>query len=424
MSRKSTALLLALMAPALLLTLAATEVASTQAFVPIGVTWNSNSVPYFINPNFIDPGVGGPATQVTTLRAAADEWANTGQSNFQFSYQGTSNTTQQAADGHNVLFYSHTDGQGALAQTFFWFQGPTLTNFDIKFYDRAGILNFAFSNTPTSNQFDLQAVATHEFGHALGLDHTPITAAVMFASITAGDTSKRHLHPDDIAGVQSLYGALPQPQVTAVTPAAGWIDGGYPASISGFNLPANGVSVTVGGIPATGVSVTSPTNINFVMPASQMPGQVPVVVSVGGANLPVPGGYFYRSARLLGPPALGSPMTIQCRIPAAPNTFFQGMLSLGTAGIPLASFGAPTDPRVIPLTNDWLLQLSFNGGGGLTTGLQGMTDWVGTKSFTVTIPSLPMLSGMTFYACYATGNTGNSLSGVSFIGNAVPITLP
>ena len=56
--------------------------------------------------------------------------------------------------------------------------------------------------------------------------------------------------------------------------------------------------------------------------------------------------------------------------------------------------------------------------------MEHLHNGVGTKSFTVTIPALPTLSGMTFYAGYATGNTGNSMSGVSYIGNAVPITLP
>ncbi len=40
--------------------------------------------------------------------------------------------------------------------------------------------------SPTSSQFDLQTVATHEFGHLLGLDHSNIAHAVMYPY---GDTS-------------------------------------------------------------------------------------------------------------------------------------------------------------------------------------------------------------------------------------------
>jgi hypothetical protein len=246
----------------------------------------------------------------------------------------------------------------------------------------------------------------------------------MFASIGAGDTSRRSLHSDDIAGVQFLYGVAAPPSVTSIAPSAGWIDGGYPATITGSGFPTSGVSVIVGGFLATGVVVNSSTSITFNMPPSQVPGEVPVLVQFASQNLLVPNGFFYRSARLLGAPGFGGAMPIQCRIPAAPNTFFQGLLSLGTAGIPLSQFGAPSDTRIIPLTNDWLLQLVFNGGGGLTSGIQGLTDWVGNKTFTVTIPYVPSLSGLTFYACYATGNTGSSLSGISYIGNPVAITLP
>lgn len=415
--------LLLLLVPACFLALTASEVA-VLSYVPTGQTWPGNSTPYFINPNFIDPGVGPPATQVAVLQAAANEWAVSGQSNFSFSYQGTSTTATTAADGHNVLFYSHTDGQGALAQCFYWFTGSTLTDFDIKFYDRAGAFNFSFSNNPTPTQFDLQAVATHEFGHALGLDHTPINAAVMFASISGGDTSKRHLHADDIAGVQALYGVVPQPAPSGISPSSGWIDGGYVLTISGANFPANGVSVNVGNAPAQNVQVVSPTTITCTAPGGTVPGQTPVQVLVGSTAYPVPGGFFYNSARLVGAPAFNAHMPIQCRIPAAPNTFFQGLLSLGTAGIPLALYGDPGDPRVVPLSQDWLLDICFLGGASIGFNLQGTTDWMGTKTFTVYVPDVPGLSGLTFYACYATGNTGNSQSGVSHIGNAVPITLP
>lgn len=54
------------------------------------------------------------------------------------------------------------------------------------------------------NSFDIETVALHEIGHILGLAHSDVPDAVMFASVGANRT-KRDLTADDIAGVQGLY---------------------------------------------------------------------------------------------------------------------------------------------------------------------------------------------------------------------------
>jgi hypothetical protein len=57
--------------------------------------------------------------------------------------------------------------------------------------------------------FDLGRVALHEIGHSLGLDHSDTVAAVMWPFM-GSEQINMGLHPDDIAGVRSLYAAVPE----------------------------------------------------------------------------------------------------------------------------------------------------------------------------------------------------------------------
>lgn len=54
--------------------------------------------------------------------------------------------------------------------------------------------------------WDIQGVTTHEFGHALGLDHSSDPEATMFMTSPDKGLSFRSIEADDIAGVQFLYG--------------------------------------------------------------------------------------------------------------------------------------------------------------------------------------------------------------------------
>ncbi len=62
-------------------------------------------------------------------------------------------------------------------------------------------------STDGSVGMDVQNVVAHEAGHALGMGHSiQVEEATMYPRTKEGETSKRDLHPDDMAGIQVLYG--------------------------------------------------------------------------------------------------------------------------------------------------------------------------------------------------------------------------
>jgi hypothetical protein len=59
-----------------------------------------------------------------------------------------------------------------------------------------------------NNNYDLETVALHEIGHALGMGHSQTAAAEMYASY---NEMKQTLNSDDVRGIQSIYGPAPSP---------------------------------------------------------------------------------------------------------------------------------------------------------------------------------------------------------------------
>jgi len=54
---------------------------------------------------------------------------------------------------------------------------------------------------------DVRNTLVHEIGHLIGLDHSTVPAATMYASAPPGETQKRSLHEDDIAALCDIYPA-------------------------------------------------------------------------------------------------------------------------------------------------------------------------------------------------------------------------
>nr|XP_023700744.1 collagenase 3-like [Paramormyrops kingsleyae] len=98
---------------------------------------------------------------------------------------------------------------------FYPFDGPlgTLAHAFSPGEDTGGDTHFDEDEEWTLSQtgINLFLVAAHEFGHALGLDHSKDKSALMFPTYQYVDTKDYQLPSDDRAGIQALYGVRKPP---------------------------------------------------------------------------------------------------------------------------------------------------------------------------------------------------------------------
>lgn len=191
---------------------------SALGFALEGPKWPNGTIPMVIQvgtPNFILPD--GFTDWNADAENALAEW-NEQMAGVQFTWTegdpgaAASNTNH---DGQNSVFFSNTvfgggfGGKETLAVTVFRNTGNVMIEADVIFNTAVGFS----SGVNVGPGKDFHRVALHEFGHVLGLDHPDEAQprqnqpAIMDSTVS----SLNHLTDDDVAGVQSLYGAPTNP---------------------------------------------------------------------------------------------------------------------------------------------------------------------------------------------------------------------
>lgn len=175
----------------------------SAAYVMSGFKWMGGSASWDYNASGEPSSVAGGAYQA--MQAAAATWGQQGVT-FQFTGGGATGAGTGACgggtDGQNTVGWGAQSGS-VLAVTCSWFSNSgnpkPAVEFDMQFDPD---WNWTLGS-PTS--VDLQSVALHEFGHALGLNHSGDGSAVMYASYSSG-SQKRTPTADDVAGLAAIYG--------------------------------------------------------------------------------------------------------------------------------------------------------------------------------------------------------------------------
>lgn len=202
---------------AVLILTALSTVLSDQpiAYVLNGQVWVPPTMAYTVNPSNQDL----PASAIPpALAAGADAWRLQSSASFSFTYAGESTQTTTTNDGVNLVLFRNASSGSAIATTYWWSSGNRILDADIVFWD--GAYRFFTGSSGCSAGFYVEDVATHEFGHALGLGHSQTPTATMYATTSSCNANNRTLDADDIAGVRALYppsGSAPPRPPTGVT---------------------------------------------------------------------------------------------------------------------------------------------------------------------------------------------------------------
>jgi hypothetical protein len=199
--------------------------APAYAYIASGFKWKTFGEPYVVDPTVANWGGTPNDTYVRSVFAdAISQWedAANGTLGDAVSVQVFGNETPGTVDrskiGHttngvNEICFEDINQSGVIAVTFVWgtMGGPSgkreIKEFD-QIYDDDG--DWTWGDVVASGNdtyMDLANIATHELGHAFGMDHpsSKYPLETMYAYATEGETIKRDLHAGDIAGINLLY---------------------------------------------------------------------------------------------------------------------------------------------------------------------------------------------------------------------------
>jgi hypothetical protein len=284
--------------------------AKTEAFATLGFALPTTQRDFRVFNNFTDPEANNNAVAdtnfpgytgaVMALWKGCIEWGSvlhgngngdphqpaglgSGGANFDANFQALA--TGIGGTNDNIMSELAGSNGGVLAFT----EAPGSTGWRIRFYS-----GWIWQDGPgtsiggAGSNFDLQSVTCHEYGHALGMDHSAVGGTTMAPAIAAGTVAQRSIAADDIAGIQSIYlvAAATKPRITGVSIGVGTV------TLTGTNFGATGNQVwftqaTAGGtgvaVMATNVSSTGGgTSITCTVPANAGPGDVMVKLSTAG----------------------------------------------------------------------------------------------------------------------------------------------
>jgi hypothetical protein len=214
-------------APIAVVALLLTVPSAVAAYLKIGVQvgqnvvalrWKSFPVRYMVTDRSV-AGVTASELQ-TALGASFDAWTTVPNVAMSTQFVGLTSIDPSTDSGQTVLgFEAHPEQDRVLGATSWEFDASGNPIASHIYFNT--IFPWSVAAAGEAGRFDVRSIATHEIGHLFGLSHSAIgettqvtggrsvqgKAAVMFPiAYPPRNILDRELKPDDIAGIQDLYG--------------------------------------------------------------------------------------------------------------------------------------------------------------------------------------------------------------------------
>jgi len=187
--------------------------ADCYGFLARGVKWNDDDLPLTIEIDGTNDYGVTPDEVAKQFSLGTKEWDQyTNTSLFGTPVLVNGSVNEDEPDTHNMVVFGDLSYPGAIAVTIVWgyFGGPPSTRKIIEFDMIFDQVDFAWGICEDGSEdfMDIQNIATHELGHAVGLDdlyETACAEVTMYGYSTEGEIKKRDIEADDITGLKSLY---------------------------------------------------------------------------------------------------------------------------------------------------------------------------------------------------------------------------
>lgn len=351
-----------------------------------GATSDAISVPVKVVSDSSDP--------VTAIRDAFASWNNLPGVDVKFLPLKTTDSFHDISDGKNVVTFAKTVDDltamgfvpgktiGAIGLTITASyptsgnaaDGTAVQKGDVADADillnASGVANGVLFSTDGSTGIDLQAVMTHEIGHALGQNHSAALGATMFQYSAIFTSSAGGYVP--VLG-QRLVSADERQFAVAVYPADGNSQGTLTGKVTLSGAPAKNIPVTLID-PATGILVSTLTGADGVYTQKVAAGNY-IVYAEPFNSIVTPGNLYLSASDVTSgfqPTFLGGPTTpTSTKVTAGASSTADVTLTAGTGSLtlPFLGFGAAAGKSDIVSLNGIAGPVTLASGQALDIGL-------------------------------------------------------